>query len=213
MLDLFLPQTTNAENNESKKYPVVVFVHGGAWGFGEKTQYYEVGKTIQSNNMICVVANYTLYPKGDVEHMKEDLFALLEWVVQNTSKFGGDTSNIILMGHSAGAHLLSLCLIEKVKLENSHDLQELWSWRLNNIKAFFGLAGVYDIVEHYKHETFRGVHDLSPMRPAMQGPSKFHEHSPTLLLQNFDDSSISHFSNFPAVILYHSDEDVTVPFR
>ena len=42
-----------------------------------------------------------------------------------------------------------------------------------------GLSGVYDIAQHYAHESQRGVEHVSPMRRAMLGPAHFHHHSPS----------------------------------
>lgn len=47
-----------------------------------------------------------------------------------------------------------------------------------------GLAGVYDIAAHYKHESQRGVEDVSTMARAMYGPKRFDRFSPTVVIEN-----------------------------
>jgi hypothetical protein len=55
------------------------------------------------------------------------------------------------------------------------------------IKSFIGLSGPYDITDHYEFESNRimgpikGVHEISPMKPAMEFPSNFKTHSPTAI--------------------------------
>lgn len=55
------------------------------------------------------------------------------------------------------------------------------------VKGFIGLAGPYDIADHYVFEServvgpFRGVHEISPMKPAILGIENFKVHSPTAL--------------------------------
>lgn len=49
-----------------------------------------------------------------------------------------------------------------------------------------GLAGVYHIGDHYKHEEWRGVAQLSGMCPAMYGPDHFQRFSPTTILLSLD---------------------------
>jgi hypothetical protein len=52
---------------------------------------------------------------------------------------------------------------------------------------FVGLAGVYHIAEHYEHEAWRGVEDISTMAKAMYGPDHFDRLSPTLLVAELPD--------------------------
>jgi hypothetical protein len=51
------------------------------------------------------------------------------------------------------------------------------------------LASPYDIAAHYEFESKRsvgfihGVHEISSMKPAMLGPGKFDQYSPTKLFK------------------------------
>ncbi len=42
-----------------------------------------------------------------------------------------------------------------------------------------GVAGVYDIAQHFDHERTRGVEGVSPMARAMRGRTLFPHHSPS----------------------------------
>lgn len=53
--------------------PLVVFVHGGAWGWGGKEDHHLVGRTLQELGFAAVLPNYSLHPHGDVEDMIDDL--------------------------------------------------------------------------------------------------------------------------------------------
>jgi len=44
-----------------------------------------------------------------------------------------------------------------------------------------GLAGVYDIAEHFEHEMANGTEDVSTMTRAMYDPRHFEQFSPTFL--------------------------------
>ena len=50
--------------------------------------------------------------------------------------------------------------------------------------GFLGLAGVYNIGEHFKYEVRRGVGAISCMRPAMGGEEEFDSMSPSLLFES-----------------------------
>ncbi|RLN15235.1 hypothetical protein BBJ28_00008218 [Nothophytophthora sp. Chile5] len=64
----------------------------------------------------------------------------------------------------------------------------------NHVKGFIGLAGPYDISDHYVFEServvgpFNGVHDISSMKPAMLGMSNFTKRSPTALIADAKDT-------------------------
>src|SRR4051812_29964072 len=54
-LDLYLPKG-------QKDYPVLFFVHGGAWVSGNKNLYEPLGRMFAKNGVGCVVINYRLTP-------------------------------------------------------------------------------------------------------------------------------------------------------
>ena len=104
---------------ESKKRkPVVVWVHGGAWAIGDKTN--GMRKKVPFFNdlgYVFVSVNYRLSPlprnikkSNNTKHPIHinDVADALQWINKNIEKYGGDASKIVLMGHSAGAHLVAL---------------------------------------------------------------------------------------------------------
>ena len=52
--------------------------------------------------------NYRLVPNATVEQQAADVVAAIAWLRDNAGRLGIDTTRIVLMGHSAGAHLLAL---------------------------------------------------------------------------------------------------------
>src|SRR6202012_1863444 len=122
---------------------------------GEKLHYWKLGNIFRSQQVVTVVLNYSIYRKGFVEDMVEDLLNAFQWIKQNISTYGGDPSNLYAMGHSAGAHLIAMYLIKQSmhkfcepSLLNSYNHI---SWDNSpTLKGFIGLSGVYDIVDHYQ---------------------------------------------------------------
>lgn len=59
---------------------------------------------------------------------------------------------------------------------------------MDTVRGFIGLAGPYDISDHYAFEServvgpFQGVHEISTMKPAVLGIENFAVHSPTALV-------------------------------
>ncbi|MEO8795099.1 MAG: alpha/beta hydrolase [Daejeonella sp.] len=101
-LDIYYPE------NVSETKDVMVFIHGGSWNSGKKNTYWWLGRNMAGKNVVEVNINYGLSPEFTYEQMATDCAAALKWVKNNIEKYGGNTSRIFVMGHSAGGHLASL---------------------------------------------------------------------------------------------------------
>jgi len=98
--------------------PVVVWVHGGAWTTGDKrNQLSDKVALFNGEGYLFVSVNYRLSPTptaspaaGRVMHPvhAQDVARAVAWVKAHAAEYGGDGSRLALLGHSAGAHLVSL---------------------------------------------------------------------------------------------------------
>ena len=86
-------------------------VHGGGWRIGDKA----MGRVVQEKvnrwvpkGFILISANYRMLPAAPVSTQARDVQAALVAAQQRASTWGGDSGRFILMGHSAGAHLVAL---------------------------------------------------------------------------------------------------------
>jgi len=89
--------------------PLVIFVHGGGWSIGDKA--HATGpKSAHFNGSGYAFAstNYRLVPDATVEQQAADVAAAVAKLRANAKLLGIDANRIALMGHSAGAHLVSL---------------------------------------------------------------------------------------------------------
>jgi para-nitrobenzyl esterase len=90
-------------------HPVMVWIHGGAFVMGSGGVPLYDGITFASRHDIVVVSiNYRLglfgfLLAGDGNVGLLDQIAALRWVRDNIAAFGGDPSNVTVMGESAGA--------------------------------------------------------------------------------------------------------------
>lgn len=100
-LDYWKPEQAGA--------PLVVFVHGGGWKRGDKRHsadtkaehYLEQGYAFAS-------VNYRLVPDAKVEDQAHDVASSVAYLIKESGNLGFDSRKIVLMGHSAGAHLVAL---------------------------------------------------------------------------------------------------------
>jgi arylformamidase len=103
-LDVYIP-------GGAKKAPVIVMMHGGAWVLGSKGSrgVYEAKVSHWlPRGYIFVSVETRLLPAADPLEQAGDLAAALSYVQQHAMTWGGDPSRLVLMGHSAGAHLVAL---------------------------------------------------------------------------------------------------------
>lgn len=101
-LDYWAGTTANA--------PLVVFVHGGGWKRGDKTMMRGSDKLEHWHSLGYAVASidYRLVPDATVEQQGADVANAVAYLRTNAARLSFDRSRIALVGHSAGAHLVSL---------------------------------------------------------------------------------------------------------
>ncbi|WP_020599500.1 alpha/beta hydrolase [Spirosoma panaciterrae] len=102
-LDVYAPT-----DNPSGPKPVVVFIHGGSWNSGNKNIYAFIGRRLAKQGVVAVLINYRLAPAVEVPDMAADCAQAVHWVMEHIAEYGGDSSRIFLMGHSAGGGLAAL---------------------------------------------------------------------------------------------------------
>lgn len=90
--------------------PLVIFVHGGGWKRGDKRNATGEDKVKHYTGLGYHFAsvNYRLVPTDTVEEQGADVAAAIAYLLKNSAKLGIDKSRVVLMGHSAGAHLSAL---------------------------------------------------------------------------------------------------------
>ena len=102
---------------DSKKRPVMVWLHGGGYANGNAIEQdgYNGENFSRKGDTVFVSVNHRLGPMGyanfggfDKRYAASgnvgmlDLVASLEWVRDNISHFGGDPGNVTIMGQSGG---------------------------------------------------------------------------------------------------------------
>ena len=107
-LDVYLPAGCDP-------VPVVVWVHGGGWRAGSKSSESTRTKAAWANQqgLALVALNYRLSTPGAgvvwPDH-SDDVAAGLSWIGREGPALGLDPSSVVLIGHSAGAHLVTLAV-------------------------------------------------------------------------------------------------------
>lgn len=103
--DVYMP------NTQLQDARVIVMVHGGGWWQGDKLDTPVVRNKVQywvPNGAIFISVNYPLVPQVTPLQQAQSVAQALGYAQQHASQWGGDPDKVILMGFSAGAHLVSL---------------------------------------------------------------------------------------------------------
>jgi acetyl esterase/lipase len=107
-LDVYLPEAAHDA-------PVIFMVHGGYWSRGDKDGEGIVRRKVARwlpQGWIFVSTNYRLSPQADPLVQAEDVARALAFAQANAAAWGGNPAKFVLMGHSSGAHLVSLLAVQ-----------------------------------------------------------------------------------------------------
>lgn len=204
-LDLYYsPKANNA------KVPLVVFIYGGAWGSGDRAIYCLLARQMAEElNATVICPDYSTYPKSNVLGMVQDIADCLVWVKESAQMFNFDLDNIILIGHSAGAHLCSLTTLFLIDTRDELFIETSKQQAITPcVRGVIGLSGVYNILDHYRHEQMRGIEYVSTMHKAMNGVDNFTYYSPAHVLNTFSEDKLK---RLPPFALLHGTDDIIVP--
>ena len=102
--DVYLPA-------QPRHAPIILLVHGGGWAFGNKDSPGVVENKAAywlPKGYVLVSANYRMRPDTAPLEQARDVARALAKVQQLAPEWRADPSRVVLMGHSAGAHLVAL---------------------------------------------------------------------------------------------------------
>lgn len=92
--DLFMPSGWLSDGT-----PLVVYIHGGYWQRGDRTDYSFVAETLVGKGAAVALPSYTLCPEATVAQITDEMRQFLCALWQRTSR------RPVVVGHSAGGHL------------------------------------------------------------------------------------------------------------
>jgi arylformamidase len=109
-LDVYAPA-------DGKDHPIMVWVHGGGWQAGDKAEVHLKPKAFNDRGWIFVSVNYRLLPDATIGQMAGDVAKAIRWVHLHAKAYGGDSRQIVVGGHSAGAQLAALVCTDEQYLK------------------------------------------------------------------------------------------------
>lgn len=112
--------------------PTIVFFYGGSWQAGNRADYRFVAQAFTSAGYRVAIPDYRLYPDVTFPAFVQDAAAAVAHITRR------EQTPVIVMGHSAGAHLALLITLDQRYLA-AENLTVT-----DTITAAIGLAGPYD---------------------------------------------------------------------
>ena len=103
---------------EEKKEIVVIFIYGGSWRSGERSNYRFIAQPFVSQGYVTIVPDYRLYPEVQFPAFVDDTAKAIVWTHRRYKK-KDNPRKIILVGHSAGAHIAALLALDNRYLERA----------------------------------------------------------------------------------------------
>ena len=115
---------------------IIYWVHGGGWNAGDPDYFDYVGQHISHAGYRVVSGGYRLSPKNKYPIQIADVCACYNKALEYLKEKDIDTSKVIVVGPSAGAHLTSImCYSEKAQKDYNVDI--------SSIIGFIGFGGPY----------------------------------------------------------------------
>lgn len=123
---------------EKTDKPPIVFIYGGAWKKGGKSDYEFVAHALTGMGHSVIIPDYRLYPEVRFPAFVEDVAAAIAYTEQQAdSLLGQPLTRFILMGHSSGAHTAALLATDAAYLRGRGVQAEL--------AALIAMSGPYDL--------------------------------------------------------------------
>jgi acetyl esterase/lipase len=106
-LDVYVP-------DKASEVPktMVIFWYGGRWSTGDKSDYRFVGAALAELGYVAVLPNYRHYPQVKMPGFMEDAARAALWATLHAADYAVDRGRVYLMGHSAGAHMAVLAVLD-----------------------------------------------------------------------------------------------------
>lgn len=102
-LDLYVAESAKVDS------PLVVFIHGGGWRSGKKTQIPNwLSNSLIDAGYAVASISYRFSDEDTFPAQIHDCKAAIRWLRANAESYSLDTSEIVVMGQSAGAYLAGL---------------------------------------------------------------------------------------------------------
>jgi acetyl esterase/lipase len=198
-LDLHIPRG-------KPRPPLIVWVHGGAWRSGSKTNM-PLGKLVEDGYALASV-DYRLSTQAKFPAQIHDLKAAIRFLRGHSGQWSLPSKKIVIAGDSAGAHLAAVVGVSNghPELEGDVGNDRAESSDVQGIISFYGAANLTTIL---RQSTPHGLEVRVPALNLLLGGEP--DELPTLARLA---SPVFHVDRRdPPLLLLHGDQDPQMPIN
>jgi len=199
LLDLYLPQ--------SQKNPqLLVWIHGGAWRAGSKSNMPLIPLVKQGFAVASV--EYRLSPVAKFPAQIHDIKAAIRFLRGSASKYGYDAKKIGILGSSAGGHLVALMGVTNQHRELEGDLGA-FDQESSNVDAIVDYYGPTNFMTILDQSTPHGLSVRVPALELLLGDRPEN----TVRLAKLASPVFHVDAQDPPLLIIHGDQDPQVPIN
>lgn len=200
LLDLYLPEKT------ATPPPLLIYVHGGAWRSGTKTDV-PIEPLLKKGVAIASV-EYRLTPVAPFPANIHDLKASVRFLRAKAVEYGYDPKRFIIVGSSAGGHLAALVGVSNGHKELEGKLGQFVD-QSSDVQAIVSLYGASNLQTILKQSTQRGLDVRVPALQLLLGGQP--DDKPALAKLASPVAQVD--KNDPPLLLIHGDQDPQMPIQ
>ena len=192
-LDLYLPPKSETPP------PLVVWIHGGGWRGGDKSQCELAWLT--EHGFAVASISYRLTDKAIFPAQIHDCKGAVRWLRANAEKYGFRTDKIVVAGSSAGGHLAALFGTTNgvTALEGEVGGNVEHSSRINGIIDFYGAS---DFIQRIKSQPHKTIKEGSIVNLLLGGPA-----DQNIELAKLASSAFHVTADDPELLIFHGRDD------
>jgi arylformamidase len=90
--------------------PTFAFIHGGYWQWNDKESSFHIAGGVIPQGINFVNVEYTLAPAKRMGEICQEIRRMVDWLLGNLGRLGGDPRRLFIGGHSAGGHLTAVAM-------------------------------------------------------------------------------------------------------
>lgn len=136
--------------------PVVVWIHGGGWLSGDKSDWGPYYALLAQAGFTVVVPNYARAPEHHYPAALNDALAAIAYVRRENRALGADPNRVVLAGDSAGAQLAAQVAALTTNPGYARQLRVRAPVPAHALRATVLNCGVYDLVPYMRGDDGAG---------------------------------------------------------
>jgi len=182
------------QKSQKEKAPVLIFIHGGSWSKGKRSDYLPYLIDYALKGYITATISYRLVKAAKYPAAVEDVKCAIGWIKDHAGEYGIDSNRIALIGGSAGGHLALMA-----GYDNKREMNECKSGFDGKVNAIVNFYGPVDLTTPYARERPEVTNFLG--KTWQEAPELFMASSPKTYITSDD----------PPTLTFHGTLDSLVP--